>query len=56
MAMHSAVILAKENKELRTLNERRERKKQQRRRYIARGGVLQAQQGQFLVERVESGS
>jgi hypothetical protein len=54
MAMHSVVMLAQENKELRTANERRERKKQHRRRYLTHGGVLQAQQGQFLVERREN--
>ena len=54
-AMHSAVILAKENSELRTANQRRKQKQQHRRRYIAHGGVLQAQQGQFLVQRVENG-
>ena len=53
--MHSAVILAKENSELRTANQRRKQKQQHRRRYIAHGGVLQAQQGQFLVQRVENG-
>lgn len=54
MAMHSAAFLAKENKELRIANERRERKKQHRRQYIARGGTLQAEQGQFLIERAEN--
>ena len=48
--MNSAVILAEENKKLRTENQRRKQKQQYRRRYIAHGGVLQAQQGQFLVE------
>jgi DDE superfamily endonuclease len=54
IAMHSAVILAKENKELRTANERRERKQQYRRQYIAQGGVLQTQQGQFLTQTREN--
>jgi hypothetical protein len=56
MAMHSAVILTKENTQLRLANERRQRKQQHRRRYLANGGVLQAQQGQFLLDRVENGS
>jgi hypothetical protein len=44
MAMHSAVILARENSELRIANQRRKQQQQQRRRYIAQGGVLQAEQ------------
>jgi hypothetical protein len=43
MAMHSAVILAKENIELRAINSRRQRKQVNRQRFIARGGVLNAQ-------------
>ena len=54
MAMHSAVILARENSELRIANQRRKQKQQQRRRYIAQGGVLQAEQGQLLVQSLES--
>jgi DDE superfamily endonuclease len=56
MAMHSAVILTKENTQLRLVNERRQRKQQHRRRYLANGGVLQAQQGQFLLDKVENRS
>ena len=37
--MHSATILAEENTKLRAANHRRERKKQQRRQYIATGGL-----------------
>jgi hypothetical protein len=55
-AMNSAVILAEENKKLRTENQRRKQKQQYRRRYIAHGGVLQAQQGQFLVKGSENSS
>ena len=54
MAMYSAVILAKENKELRIANERQKQKKQHRWRYIAQGGVLQAEQGQFLTQAREN--
>lgn len=54
MAMHSAVVLAKENSELRTENQRRKQKQRYRRRHIAQGGVLQAQQGQFLIEGIEN--
>lgn len=56
LAMHSATILAEENTRLRATNERRQRKKTQRRQYIASRGVLQAQEGQLLAieaERVE---
>ena len=44
MAMHSAAILAKENSELRIANQHRKQKEQHRRRYIAQGGALQAQE------------
>jgi hypothetical protein len=47
--MNSAVILTEENKKLCTENQRRKLKEQHRRRYIAQRGILQAQQGQFLV-------
>jgi hypothetical protein len=56
MAMHSATILAKENIELRAANALRSRKSQQSNHYIAHGGALQAQQGQFLVEQRQNGS
>ena len=49
MAIYSAVILTKENTKPRTANQRQKRKQQYRRQYIAQGGVLQAQQGQFLI-------
>ena len=47
--MQSATILAEENAKLRASNHRQKQKRQQRRQYIASGGVLQAQQGQDLV-------
>jgi hypothetical protein len=40
MAMHSAVLLADENKRLRAANERQTKKRAVRRSYIAKGGVL----------------
>jgi hypothetical protein len=45
MAMHSAVLLADENKRLRTANERQIKKRAVRREYIAKGGVLTVQEG-----------
>jgi hypothetical protein len=48
--MNSAAILVEENKKLCTENQCRKQKQQYRRWYIAQGGVLQAQQGQFLLQ------
>jgi hypothetical protein len=45
MAMHSAALLADENKKLRTANERQKKKRAVRRSYIATGGVLTVQEG-----------
>lgn len=45
MAMHSATLLAEENKQLRTANERQKKKRAVRRSYIAKGGVLTVQEG-----------
>ena len=45
MAMHSATLLAEENKQLRTANERQKKKRAVRRSYVARGGVLTVQEG-----------
>ena len=47
--MNSATILAEENRKLRTANQRQQRKRDQRRQYIAYGGALQVQQGRQLV-------
>jgi hypothetical protein len=55
LAMQSATILAEENAKLRASNHRQRQKRQQRRRYIATGGVLQAQQGQDLVREADNG-
>ena len=43
--MHGAVILADENRKLRTENERQKKKRSVRRSYIATGGVLSVQEG-----------
>jgi hypothetical protein len=45
MAMHSAVLLADENRQLRGENERQKKKKAKRRSYIAQGGVLTVKEG-----------
>ncbi len=45
MAMHSAVLLADENKRLRVANERQIKKRAVRRSYIAKEGVLTVQEG-----------
>lgn len=54
LAMQSATILAEENAKLRASNTRQRRKRQQRRQYIATGGVLQVQQGQDLVREADN--
>ncbi|KAB2108385.1 hypothetical protein AG0111_0g3456 [Alternaria gaisen] len=53
LAMNSATILAEENRKLRTANQRQQRRRDQRRQYIAHEGVLQAQQGQQLAAEAE---
>ena len=52
-AMNSATILAAENTKLWQANQRRQRKQQRRRQYIARGGALQVEQGQLLAAEAE---
>lgn len=57
--MHSAVLLADENKKLQAANERQKKKRAIRRSYIATGGVLTVQEGlnrAQLVETVVEGS
>jgi hypothetical protein len=49
LAMQSATILAEENVKLRASSRRQRQKRQQRRQYIAQGGVLQAEEGRALV-------
>ena len=53
LAMNSATILAEENRKLRRVSERQQRRRDQRRQYIARRGALQAQQGQQLAAEAE---
>jgi hypothetical protein len=55
LAMQSATILAQENQKLRASNRRQNHKRQLRRQYIARGGALQAQEGQALAIEAERG-
>ena len=50
LAINSAILLATENKKLHEANQRKKKKQTQRRRYIGRGGVLTAQEGQHLVQ------
>jgi hypothetical protein len=45
MAMHSAVLLTEENRQLRAANERQKKKRAKRKSYIAVGGVLTVQEG-----------
>jgi hypothetical protein len=51
--MQSGTILAEENVKLRASSQRQRRKFQQRRQYIAQGGVLQVQKGQARVIEAE---
>ena len=50
--MHSAVLLAEENRQLRTENMRQKKKKAKRRLYSATGGILTGQEG---IERSQLG-
>jgi hypothetical protein len=45
MAMHNAILLAEENRQLRAENARQKKKREKRRSYIAQGGVLTVQEG-----------
>jgi hypothetical protein len=51
MAMHSAVLLADENRQLRAANQRQKRKREKERSCIAKGGVLTAKEGLEYVQR-----
>ena len=53
LAMNSVTILAAENTKLRQANQRRQCRQQQQRQYIARGGTLQAGEGQLLAAEAE---
>ena len=48
LAMHSAVLLAEENKQLRSENKRQKRKRSKKRAFIATGGILTVQEGRDL--------
>ena len=58
--MHSATILAAENKALRTANEKIQKKRQRKRLYIGKGGILsvrevqEAQSGAIIGREVEN--
>jgi lactam utilization protein B len=53
--MQSATILAEEKAKLRAANHRQQRKRQQQRQYIARRGVIQAQEGRALAVEAQTG-
>jgi hypothetical protein len=53
LAMQSAKVLAEENVKLRASSQRQRQKGQQRRQYIAHGGLLQAQEGLARVTEAE---
>ena len=52
--MHNAVLLTNQNKKLFKENQRQKQKQAQRRRYIAREGVLTGSKAQKLIEIGES--
>ncbi|KJZ68588.1 hypothetical protein HIM_12021 [Hirsutella minnesotensis 3608] len=51
MAMHSAALLADENRQLRSEGQRRKQKKEQRREYIGDGGTLSVAEGAARIKR-----
>jgi hypothetical protein len=55
MAMHSAVLLTEENRQLRSKNKRQKKKKTKHRAYIAIGGVLTVQEGLNQSQLVDTG-
>ena len=56
MAMYNAMLLAEENRQLRTENERQKKKKTRHREYIATEGVLTVQEGLNRSQLVENSS
>ena len=50
IAMHGAVLLASENTELRAANKKQKAKKQEKRSYIANGGILTVAEGVNLIQ------
>jgi hypothetical protein len=55
LAMHTNIVLAEENRQLRAENQRQKRKRATKRSFIQSGGVLTVQQGIELVETAENG-
>jgi hypothetical protein len=53
IAMHNAVLLAHENKEVRAANQRQKKKQEKPRSYIAQGGVLTVEEGTRRAENRE---
>ncbi|KAM4062452.1 helix-turn-helix, psq domain-containing protein [Hirsutella rhossiliensis] len=51
MAMHSTALLADENRQLRSENQRRKQRKEQRREYIGDGGTLSVAEGTARIKR-----
>jgi len=54
MAMHNAIILAEENRQLQAENARQKRKRAIKRSFIQSGGVLTVQEGIELIETAEN--
>jgi hypothetical protein len=54
MAMHSAVLLTKQNELLLAENRRQKAKRAKRRTYIARGGIFTGAEAQELVEKANN--
>src|ERR1700722_7221141 len=54
IAMHSAMLLASQNKKLIAENHRQKRKRAKRRSYIAKGGVLTGAEAQVLLNNEQS--
>ncbi|OJD20143.1 hypothetical protein ACJ73_08527 [Blastomyces percursus] len=55
MAMHSAAILTRENKELRAANAKQKRKRERHRTYISQGEGLTIEEGMDRVRRGNEG-
>jgi hypothetical protein len=53
LAMHSAVLLARENEQLRAANARQKRRKEASRSQLAKGGSLTGAQAQELIQQAE---
>lgn len=53
--MHSAVLLADQNEKLQAENKRQKRKREQKRTFLTKGGVLSGVAAQSLIENDENG-